>query len=417
MLQRSKARLRPTATATATAAAAIKRRARGALAWALRVRTVNAVNALAACILTYVAWNVYHAGTSSSGGGHRRSMRRQVDARAVFGHAGYVHARSPGDAPVAARALFRNQEDGDGDSSGVQDTTRHVHPVSFAELLAAAPDLAHAPPGDLPSHLTVRERDRTRKLPPLAHAFALVQSGCRVQWGAFLHHARVYNLRAHRVDVRRARAVNLHSPPIPLDPVLARIASHSRGQRSHAHLRRHIAYLAAHRRAWAKLVDWRLPYALISDSHIFPSEVAMDKVNRWIADASATNPWHVLLLRRMQPKGHGFGEADAEAGGMGELVEVAQTSIGASAYVVSYEGARLLLDNVRAYRGSMDEEIRRLKRELGAGLVVLAPHCAKRIVCEDFTADIMSDRARRKFNCAWRVVDEQQLIRRLESTS
>lgn len=234
----------------------------------------------------------------------------------------------------------------------------------------------------------------------LERVYAIAQRGCRPQWLQFARRAHEAHWPIVRWPCLRASQVRLAAPPIELAADIA-TAARTAHRTQRARLRRSIAYLDAHRRAWIDMTRRGAHRALLIDQHLFVRDAHLHNV----LDA-ADEPqlaWHVLLLRQVAGE---LGEQWAQVHGT-RVVRV-RNAIGAAAYVLSSAGAHLLLDNVDTYRGSMDEEFARLQTEMGADFVVLTA-CVGGSGCDEASRDITLERVAKKYSCVWRRFEEHRL--------
>lgn len=258
--------------------------------------------------------------------------------------------------------------------------------------------------------------------PPFEHVYALTQHGCRAQWEEFADRALLAGWHANEWMVTRAKRIRLSAPPIPLDPAVTALAAHAHGRGTRGALRRRVAYMDAHKRAWIAVVNARVKRALIIDTHLFPRVSTVAHLGEWLETADKTSverntPWHILLLRRRTPLISRMTRKDTLWGNTGLWkTRIRSTGTGASAYVVSLAGARLLRRAVRAYRGSIDGEFARLKSEMGDAFVVLTPcesGASRGMLCDTFTQDITVERVENKFVCVSRTIEEKHALQRL----
>jgi len=274
-----------------------------------------------------------------------------------------------------------------GNSNGYTPKKTNVGYVTKRTIAEAGPaaaelDLDVAPPAPrLSSHLQQsydeqeilrQDRQRRERLanaqnipPPFEHVYAITQHGCRAQWEEFADRARLAGWHANEWMVTRARRIRLSAPPIPLDPAVTALAAHAHGRGTRGALRRRVAYMDAHHRAWTAASNARVKRALIIDTHLFPRISTVTHLAEWLdaADkisAERNSPWHILLLRRRSPMLRRFTRKDTPWGNGLWKTRIRSTGTGASAYVVSLAGARLLMRSVRAYRGALDGEFARL---------------------------------------------------------
>lgn len=306
---------------------------------------------------------------------YTRAVSTRVVSRIVkpVTHAGYVATRAPADAMPAARAL---------------------------RVIPATP----------------QKRVRMSARAAFDRVYAVAHHGCLAQWEQFSSRARNLAWIAVRWETASARDVRLADPPVRLDvTVAAGAADGKRGKR--ARLRRHVAFLDAHRRVWNDVVTRGLNHVLVIDDRLFLTGEMVRLMENVIEKADQGSrkrkkAWHVLLLRRLSLN-VGKGE-QIWIQGTPRLVRAVKDSVGVSAYVLSGTGARFLLRHVNVYRGTMDEEIARLQAQFRDKFVVLTV-CkdARKDLCPGVTEDITVDRVRVKFPCMWRSLEERRLLAKI----
>lgn len=264
----------------------------------------------------------------------------------------------------------------------------------------------------------VERRPATYRAPargPVDAVLGLGMPGCGRQWARFAAQmGPVAPVR--RVPVASARNVRLASPPVKLAPgLMAALATATRPAR--ARLRRRVAYFAAHRTAWEIAIDGKRPRTLIIDEGLLLDPKFAHRLGKTIDAADEVSiarraPWHVILLRRVRPKSHRRARSWAPgASGAPATVRV-DDAAGAGAYVVSYAGAKLLLERAATYRGTIDDEMAKLAREDQEGFVMLDACTGryKAALCPGVAADITVDEVREKVQCIWRRFEEQRLV-------
>lgn len=358
--------------------------------WARQTRTIVIVNtlvgAIIACTVMVVVWIRWDEG-----------VLPRVDTPKTVTHAGYVERRTVSYAGAAARALF--------DGNDLDIGSDIPPPLPQPPTAAAVTTVRKA-------ESEIRPRTVNTK-PPVAQIYAISQHGCRAQWEEFADRSRLNGWPAVRWNVAQTRTIRLAAPPIALDPGLASLARHARGRGTRAALRRKIAYLDAHRRAWSTVARTRATNALIMDVHLFPSSHAAEKLETWLRDVdnaaiALNSQWHIMSLRPIDTVHH-KPRRRRNAEHWADGIRRAGTTRGASAYIVSQAGARLLLAHVRAYRGTLDAEFSRLAKEMDGGFVVLTPCEEAAGICDTLTEDITVERVTTKFQCVWRSMEERHL--------
>lgn len=395
----------------------------GRWAWAKHSGTVFVVNvfvlAVIACNTLALFWTRWDSDTTPRSAAYYINYSSGNKYVPIKTHVGYVTKRSVADAgPVAAELDL----DIAPPAPRISLPTDHQQTYDEQEMLRQDQQR--------------RERlSNARNIPPLfEHVYAITQHGCRAQWEEFADRARLAGWHANEWLVQRARRIRLSAPPIPLDPAVTALAAHAHSRGTRGALRRRVAYLDAHRRAWTSISSARAKRALIIDTHLFPRTSTVTHLAEWLdtADKVSTKrnaPWHILLLRRRTPVSVSIATSisrrltrkDTPWGNTGLWkTRRRSTGTGASAYVISLAGARLLLRSVRAYRGSIDGEFARLKSELGDAFVVLTP-CEsgtgnRNMLCDTFTQDITVDKVENKFICVSRALEEKHALQRLRKS-
>ncbi len=357
--------------------------------WATQARTLSVVNAavgvILACNIVVLVWTGW-----AEGGTPKMEHKRAVI------HAGFVERRNESSAGAAAQALHP------GKTGGVNANVQRQPPV--AELLSVT---RVREPKARP------EAPVIKWTPPVAQIYGIAQHGCRAQWNEFAARAQLGGWSAIRWDVAKTQSIRLAAPPLPLDPAIVSLARYARGRGTRAALRRQIAYLDAHRRAWAGVARARVAHALIMDAHLFPTLRTAEKLGAWLSDADSAAitqhaRWHVMLLRALDTAQKR--RTRRPVVNWVDGIRRADTAKGAGAYVVSQAGARMLLAHVRAYRGSLDGEFARLAREMNDNFIVLTPCEEVAGVCDELTQDITDERVMGKFRCVWRALEERKFV-------
>lgn len=254
--------------------------------------------------------------------------------------------------------------------------------------------------------------------------YVISNSRCEKQWQKFENLAVEHSLpviRWPQVDVRQ---ISLTRPPIPL---LSSVSAHgsSSNRAVHGILKRHLAYLDAHRRLWTHIMEHSKQRVLVLDDTVFPMRhllhdlpVIMTTIDQ--ESVIRHKPWHFVFLRR-QPLGamrsHHVRRSKlvreqvwASDARLGHSIVIANVSHGTSAYVLSLQGARLLREHVTHFRAPLDVEIGLLQRELEDKFVALAPCGEDGITkrCATGIEEVSERKWSSNFDCVWRRMQEVQ---------
>ncbi|CAN8071079.1 unnamed protein product [Agarophyton chilense] len=280
-----------------------------------------------------------------------------------------------------------------------------------------------------PGYVHVRQATFRNKYPSESIAgsetfdavFVITSQKCSSQFREFqkmAHEAGITAVKWEHTDVRR---VSLDKPPMPIsDSALGKLQN-LKGRDLFV-VRRHIAYFDAHRRLWAHVAASGKQRSLVIDDSLFPTTRLLRSLPSVLSDADQESiarqkPWHFMFLRRQVVHHKSIRKKRKESMWVMNAkykhpVVLANISHGASAYVLSLDGAILLQKHVRTFREPLDIEIGLVQRDLKDQFVALSA-CNNDVqapFCPEMIMDI-SHNSGKAHNCLWRRLYERWTAR------
>lgn len=216
------------------------------------------------------------------------------------------------------------------------------------------------------------------------------------------------------------RRISLDNPPFPISPaILKRLGTMTRADVTL--MKRHIAYFEAHRELWQHISKTGKQRSLIIDDTLFPTERLQRSLPSVLSNIDQESvarhqPWHFVFLRRQALQYTSSSKRLKEKmWTMNEKykhpVVIANVSLGASAYVLSRDGAKFLETHTTVFRAPLDIEIGLLQREFPTQFVALSA-CNNDVqtpFCPEMIRDISSSFTTVS-NCVWRRLHERHSI-------
>lgn len=248
--------------------------------------------------------------------------------------------------------------------------------------------------------------------------FVISNQKCEAQWGAFEKQAMRRNWPYARWVQMDWKGISLKAPPIPIAyDVIAGVESGKRGVNKAMSnmLKRQVSYTEAHRRLWQEIVQSRRQRVLVLDDWLFPTERLLKRLPRLLSNVDQESVarqrgWHFLNLRRRMVEVVGNEKAEVwwRERGSGFGVVEGNVTFGVGAYVISLEGARVLLREIGGFRGGLDGEIGRVVRESGERIVGLSIVAGGELVNDIWIGGSGG------IECGWRRVEERRGLMRFE---
>ncbi|KAI0565878.1 hypothetical protein FGB62_14g118 [Gracilaria domingensis] len=221
------------------------------------------------------------------------------------------------------------------------------------------------------------------------------------------------------------RHVNLDIPSVPISESTLRKLKGLKG-RDLSVMRKHILYFDAHRRLWAHVNATGKQRCLVIDDSLFPTTRLLKSLPSVLSDADQESvarqkPWHYMFLRRQIIHHESKVKKRKEPiwvmnSKYKHAVVLANVSHGASAYVLSLDGAFFLQKHVTEFREPLDIEIGLVQREFRNQFVALSA-CNNDVqtpFCPEMIADI-SHHSAKAHNCLWRRLYERWTARDFDS--
>lgn len=234
---------------------------------------------------------------------------------------------------------------------------------------------------------------------------------CESQWRAFEKRAMGKSWSYTRWLQMDWKKISLQAPPIPIAyDVMTHGNNGGHGLKAMSNmLKRQVSYAEAHRRVWQEVIQSQRQRVLILDDWLFPTERLLRRLPRLLSNMDQESVvrqrgWHFLNLRWKGRKGTG-----KEEGGIwwrerrsGFGVVEGNVTHGTGAYVISLEGARVLLREMGVFGGELEREIGTVIRESGGRVVGL------NVVGGEESVEEIWAGVNRGIECGWRRLEEKR---------